>query len=144
MKKITITLSILMIFLFLSAFANAQIKVPPQVKTAFENRFTKAEKVSWGKENAHEYEAEFLLGGKHYSANFLADGKWKETEAEISKTDLPGSVLNAFNLKHAGNEIKICSKITGASGKIKYEIEYFVKGKTKEVLYDEEGKPAKE
>ena len=144
MKKLTITLSTLMIFLFICAFANAQIKVPPQVKTAFESRFATAEKVSWGKENAHEYEGEFLLDGKHYSANFLADGKWKETEAEISKTDLPASVLNAFNRKYAGSQIKMCSKITAASGTVKYEIEYLVKGKTKEVLYDEEGKPAKE
>ena len=139
--KKSLIASALLVF---AGFANAQIKAPVAVSKAFETKFAKATDVKWGKENKNEYEADFKLDGKKYSANFLTDGTWKETEAQIAASELPQAVTAAYKSKHSLAAIKMVAKIESASGKTKYEIEYKYGTKTKEVLFDENGKTAKE
>ncbi len=62
--------------------------IPTKVKTAFEQKFPNANKVSWDRENANEWEVEFKMDGKEYSANFDNYGNWKETEHEINTNDI--------------------------------------------------------
>jgi hypothetical protein len=121
------------------ATTNAQIKVPKAVENAFKTKFTNAQEVKWGKENKNEYEADFKMEGKTYSANFLKNGQWKETESEISITELPESVKKSYNIKHSNAAIKIISKIETATGNLQYEIEYKAAGKTKELVYNDQG-----
>jgi len=62
--------------------------VPEKVKSAFAGKFPNASSVKWDKENDEEWEAEFKMDGKEYSANFTVDGNWKETEYEIKKSEI--------------------------------------------------------
>lgn len=80
--------------------------VPQKVKDAFTKMFPNAKSVKWDKENATEWEAEFKMDKVAYSANFLEDGIWKETEHEINKKDLPQNVKSAFLKAFKGYDIE--------------------------------------
>ncbi len=91
--KIKKLMILLVLVSTMSITACAQNKnVPEEVKTTFNQKFPDAKKVSWDKENAKEWEAEFKMNGKKYSANFDNKGNWKETEYKISKSDIPAAV----------------------------------------------------
>lgn len=53
---------------------------PAAVLKTFGEKFPGITKVAWSKENAREWEAEFLINNKKTSATFAVDGTWKETE----------------------------------------------------------------
>ena len=63
--------------------------VPIRVKEAFAKKFPNIKKVKWEKESNSEWEGEFKIKGMEYSANFLEDGTWKETEHEIKRNAIP-------------------------------------------------------
>ncbi|MBI1286264.1 MAG: hypothetical protein GC178_01685 [Flavobacteriales bacterium] len=79
---------------------------PKEVETAFNQKFPDAQKVKWEKENANEWEAEFELNGKEYSANFLKDGTWKETEYEISLAEVPEDVMHTIDTQFPDHEVQ--------------------------------------
>lgn len=95
MKNLIFIVTILVAFSF-SACGQKE-NVPAKVKTSFAQKFPGATKVRWDKENANEWEAEFKLGGKSYSANFSTDGIWMETEHEIKKSEIPDAVQKTLN-----------------------------------------------
>ena len=74
---------------------------PEKVKTVFSKQFPEAKKVEWEQVNEREWEAEFRMDGKEYSANFSTDGQWMETEFEIKKSDIPENIktILAVNFK---------------------------------------------
>ena len=158
MKKIAMVFALLTSSILVSAQNISESVVPPLVKSAFSQKFSDATTVKWEKENANEYEAEFRIAGIGMSANFSADGKWLETETEISFAELPQAVTNSFLKNHKHSSKVEVAKIEMASGKIVYEIE--MKGETKgssgskedkgskgssegELFYDENGKELK-
>lgn len=75
-------------------------KVPSIVLSTFKTKFPNAEKVKWSLESSKEYEAEFKINKVEQSANFSEDGKWIETEVEISKSQLPQVVVDAINKQY--------------------------------------------
>lgn len=77
--------------------ACGQKKIPNSVITTFNNKFKNATNVNWDRENENEWEAEFKLAGKKYSANFNNEGEWLETEYNIDKPEIPSQVLSALN-----------------------------------------------
>lgn len=113
-------------------------KVPAAVKTAFAKKFPGAT-AEWGKENSKEYEAEFKLNGKSMSANFLTDGSWVETEAEISAAELPVAVKSAVEKKYPGAVISKVFKIDNSKGEQTFEAEIKTGGKKKEVVLKADG-----
>ncbi len=122
-------------FFALLHVANAQkvkdSKVPEAVKTAFAQKFSKAELEGWELEDGN-YEAEFEMSEDvEMSAVFAADGKWLETEQEIKKSELPAPVL----AKLTGKKVKEASKITRADGSVVYEAEV----KRNDLLFDAAG-----
>ncbi len=86
-----------------SAEANNPSK---KVEIAFNKKFPKAKKVEWGKESSSEWEAEFKMDGKDYSANFDNEGNWKETEYAINKTDIPTAVKTVLDSQYKGYDIE--------------------------------------
>jgi Putative beta-lactamase-inhibitor-like, PepSY-like len=120
----------------LSCFA---VPVPKTVSDAFTKKFPGATNVTWGKESAKEYEAEFKLNGKTMSVNFLADGNWTETEAMIVVAELPAAVVAAVTAKYPGFAITGADKIEKAGGKITYEAEIKKGSKKSEVIMTEDG-----
>ena len=98
MKKIFL---IVVAAAFLYSFSNT-ITPPAAVKKAFAAKFPTATKVTWGKESAKEWEAEFTFEGNKISANFYQDGTWLETERQIKSTELPQPVAAAIRTKYPG------------------------------------------
>lgn len=86
--------------------ACAQTKAPTEVTTAFSQKFPTAKKVKWDKENETEWEAEFKMNGKEFSANFTSEGIWKETENEISEAEIPLAVKQTLESEFNGYKIE--------------------------------------
>ncbi|MEI6263855.1 MAG: PepSY-like domain-containing protein [Sphingobacteriia bacterium] len=138
MKRIFI---ILFVCIGLLATTNAQKnKVTPAAEKAFTQKFPNAKEVKWEKEGKDEYEASFLMDGKKGSANFSSTGEWMETEMAIPQANAPKAVLDGFNKSFMGATIKEVYKIESKAGKNYFEIEYSLKGKTKEAKVDPTGK----
>jgi len=135
MKKYFL-LMITLLAITLSGFA---LKVPKAVTEAFTKKFPGATDIKWGKENAEEYEADFKLNGKIMSANFLADGRWTETEETINITALPVAVTTAVKTKYPNHTIIGADKIEKANGQITYEVELKNGSKKLEVILNDDG-----
>ena len=140
MKKICI---LLISILFLSTTIYAKVKVPTAVTDAFNKKFSNVTNVKWEKENKDEYEVSFKLNGDNCSANFTIQGEWLETESTIPFDKLPEKVKNSFNISFKNAKVKSAAKIEKAKAATTYEIEYKLKGKTKEVIMDADGKEIK-
>ena len=135
MKKTMISCAIIMIAISCSA-QNA----PAAAVKALKEKFPNATNVKWGKENAHEYEAEFKDGAKTVSANFSDKGDWMETETEIEVSALPQKVTDAFKKSYPGTTILEADRIEKPGGVIHYEVEYKSGLKKHEIVFDEDGK----
>ncbi len=122
----------------------AQTKTPVAVSSAFASKFPGATKVKWGKEGAHEFEAEFEMAGMKNSANYSEDGKWLETETGIKYESLPEKVRMAFEKSHKSSEVKETSSIETSKGRSFYEIEIKQGIKTVELFYSADGASVKE
>jgi len=130
-------------FISLSVSAQSGKNVPALVKTAFSQKFVKTTDVKWGREGKTEWEAEFKLDGKSYSANFDTKGNWAETEYSITASEIPAAVKATINKEYSSYKIKGTDVSETPKGKIVEVI--FVKGKKKvEVVFDENGKVTKE
>jgi uncharacterized membrane protein YkoI len=136
MNKIVIIITLIISTIF---SASAKITPPAAVSKAFKTQFANATDIKWGKENATEYEAEFMQDGVKHSANFSSKGKWIETETAIKYSEIPKAVQASFETAHKGTKKKEIAKIEKANGTIIYEIEITIGGKNKDCLYNEDG-----
>lgn len=109
----------------------AQQAVPDAIRSAFDEKFPKADDVEWKLEENGNWEVEFELDEEESSATFSAEGKWLETETEIAVDDLPEAVRKAVS----GQKIKEAARILRADGTTVYEVEI---GK-KDLIYDAQG-----
>jgi uncharacterized membrane protein YkoI len=135
MKK---PIGILTLFVSVTLLSCAQ-DTPAKVAESFKTKFPTAKSVKWEKENEKEWEAEFKMEGKEYSANFSVDGTWLETEHEIKNNELPEAVKmalkNDFGVYEI-EEIEISEKSNGTA----YEVELEKGEQTLEVVFDVSGK----
>ncbi|MBL0232041.1 MAG: PepSY-like domain-containing protein [Chitinophagaceae bacterium] len=124
--------------------ANSQlINVPAAVKSAFSAKYPNATDVKWGKENKHEYEAEFKMNNNAVSANFKENGSWVETESVITQTELPAAVKDAVMKKYPGATIVLSEKTEMPGNKIHYEVSFNVNQKKRSLEFNADGSPAK-
>ena len=114
---------------------------PAAVKAAFEKKFPTATKVSWDKEAATEWEAEFTFEGSSISANFAEDGTWLETEKKINATNLPKAVADAIKSKYPGWTISEADKTETSKHGTIYEADLKKGMDKKSVAYKEDGTP---
>lgn len=119
---------------------SAQIKVPTVTENAFKKMFPTASNVKWDKESKTEYEAEFLVDGKKHAANFSSTGEWLETEKAIETSAAPKVVVDAVTVAWPAATIKQIFDIVTKANKHYYEVEYLIKGKTKEAKIAVDGK----
>jgi hypothetical protein len=143
MKKVILVIGLVFAAVTTIGFKSEdQDKVPQAVKDAFAKKFPTAEKVDWDKESATEWEAEFKMNTLEYSANFLEDGSWQETEHEIDEAEIPQDVIKALQSNFSGYEIEEAEMSETPQGTVyEFEIE---KGKTEmEVSIDPNGKVLK-
>jgi hypothetical protein len=118
----------------------AQGKVPASVTSAFSSKFPNVSKVTWDKENRNLYEAEFMMNKKKHSANFTAEGKWLETESEVSFDQLPEKVQQSFTSTHKNKKVTSVEKIETSNGEVLYEIEVKKLPGRGEYVYTADGK----
>jgi len=117
---------------------------PATVQKTFEQKFPKATKVSWGKENEKEWEAEFTFKGSKLSANFTSDGAWVETEKEISVSELPKAVADAIQKQYPDWKITEADQTETAKNGVIYEADIKSGTKKKGVAFKEDGTPVAE
>lgn len=140
MKNLILTM---VLTLTISTVSCAQEKdVPQKVKTAFNQKFPNAKRVSWEMEDETEWEAEFKMNGKEYSANFSFNGEWKETEYEIKKSEIPANIKAILDQNFDDYDIEEAEIAESASGK-SYEFEIEVDDQEFEVAIDAQGKLTK-
>lgn len=140
MKNIILTMALTMAIS--TASCAQQKEVPQKVKTAFAQKFPNAKKVSWDMEDESEWEAEFKMNGKEYSANFSVNGEWKETEYEIKKSEIPANIQAILDQNFSDYDIEGAEIAETASGK-SYEFEIEVGEEEFEVVIDAQGKLTK-
>ncbi len=112
MKNILFLTTLLSVFIFA---CKPKESVVPKVITAFEKKFPDATKVRRSKESKEEWEAEFIIDPKEYTANFDDNANWKETEYEIPKSDIPMIVLTALDDNFSTykiNEVEFSETVT--------------------------------
>ncbi len=115
---------------------------PKKVKEAFAKKFPTVKKVKWDKENDTEWEAEFKMKGTEYSANFMEDGTWKETEHEIKKNAIPANIKTALDTEFAGYKIEEAEISETSEGSV-YEFELEKGEQAMEVAIDTNGEVVK-
>lgn len=118
-------------------------KAPSAVQTAFKKHFPTVTKVDYDKEKNGEYEAEFKLNGVEMSANFMADGTWRETETEIATTALPANITKAIATKYPNAKVVGAAKIETSDRGLLYEADLKTGMKKSEVLFDAVGNVVK-
>jgi hypothetical protein len=106
MKLMKVLTAFLIGFGMFAFTINNSQDVPQKVKDALTKMFPNAKSVKWDKESETEWEAEFKMDKIEYSANFLEDGTWQETEREIKEKDLPQNVKTAFLKAFEGYDIE--------------------------------------
>ena len=104
MKTSILILSAILLFSFTTCGQSGK-DVPTPVKSAFSQKFSKANNVKWGRENDKEWEAEFKMDGKNYSANFDNTGVWVETEYVITAKEIPAAVKTTLDKEAAGFKV---------------------------------------
>lgn len=140
--KTTILSLASVLLISLSACGQSGKDVPVPVKSAFSQKFSGATNVRWGMENDKEWEAEFKMGGRKYSANFDNAGNWMETEYQVTASELPATVKATLDIESAGAKIKLSEVTETNDGKA---FEFVInKGEDQtELIIDNSGKVTK-
>ena len=131
---------VVLAMLFASITSFSQSKAPKAIETSFKLKFPKATKMKWEKENAHEYEADFIENGVKHTANFNDKGEWLETESTTTFDKLPEKIKTSFKTSHNEDKIIAVAKIETSDGETHYEIEVKKVLKTVEYYYNSEDK----
>lgn len=141
MNKTLFIIAFLGGFVFTACSKNGTDKdeqAPEVVQKAFDAKFPNAKSVEWDKENDQEWEAEFKMDGKSYSANFSLDGTWLETESEMKAKDLPAKVQEAITTNFSGYKIE-SAELAESPERTAYEVEIQNDKETLEVVFDANG-----
>jgi hypothetical protein len=134
-KNFLLAVAILGITITLHAQDVKSSAVPVVVKSALHNKYPKATRVSWEKENGN-YEANWGgKGGEDNSVQLTAAGEFIEIVNAIPVSKLPKNAISYIKSHYKGARISEAGKITDAKGKISYEAEV----KRKDLVFDEQG-----
>lgn len=119
------------------AFGSTE-SVPQKVKDAFILKFPEVSIVQWEKESYTEWEAEFEIKGVEYSANYMADGTWMETEHQIRKRDIPKNIRTVLKSKFPKYKIEEAEIAETSEGSV-YEFQLEKGSENLEVAIDKKG-----
>lgn len=87
MKRLLITLTVVLSLITLSSFSNGE-KVNDNVLTSFNTSFKNATEVTWST-TAHLYKAKFVYNSQYLTAFYDADGNMIAVTRNISSFQLP-------------------------------------------------------
>lgn len=122
MQKIILIMTLGLTVCFAQAQRLTQNETPAAVKEAFAKHYPDADNVTWSKERADEFEAEFTSNGAKQSVNFDEAGNWLETETEINKSELPSNVIATIEKELPDYKIEEAKQIETPSEGIFYEV----------------------
>jgi len=141
MKKLILTASIFALFSNqISAQDIRPNDIPSVIRNNFQKSFPKASDIDWElKGNLYEVEFETGLLGDDHTAIYSADGRLIKHEEEISKSDLPKTVLASINKSFSEYRIDDVKKIT-ESRKVIYKTELKNYSQEWKVIFDAQGR----
>lgn len=139
MKKLVVTIVVMLFATFSFAQKMQEKNVPSNIKSIFKKMYPTAKEVKWDKEG-EKYEASFDLNKTDHSVLMDAQGNIIETEVEIELNQLPMGILDYVKTHYTGKQAKESAKITDAKGMVTYEVE--IKGM--DLIFDSNGKFIKE
>lgn len=126
MKKIVL---VFVASVITSVFFAQQLKesdVPVVVKNAMKESFPKVKDVKWNRENV-SYGAVFMEDKVYKAVLFDSKGVIKETEIQITQSQLPKGILAFMKKNYLNEKILKTEKIINSKGLVTYEVE--IKGK---------------
>ncbi len=122
------------------AMTTAQ-KCSVEVERSMKQNFPTATDIKWRKQKEIDnFEAEFKIRKREYSALFGKDGRLLETDEIIKDSQLPPAALQYLIHNRNGQSIKTAAKSMDASGNITYK----AKVKKIEIVFDYRGNFIKE
>ena len=116
MKRITLVISML----FITTITLAQTP-PNSVEKAFKNKFPTVNKAYWENENSNQWEAEFRVNKKRFTALFSSDGGWINTEAEIDTNEFPKELYQEITIRYPDFTLLEVCKIETSKNETFYE-----------------------
>lgn len=122
MKKLILLLAIMGLITVSYAQTLVPIDVPVKISKSFEKSHPKISPVEWSKVG-DDYKASYMVDDKNISVTYNAAGKLKETEKEISLSQLPAPVLKYVNDNFPGEVVKKKMLITSSTGKSLYQLQ---------------------
>lgn len=141
MKNLILTISILGLSITnISAQDIRQSEVPSVILNHFQKSFPKAADIDW-EIKGNYYEVEFETGflGDDHKILYSRDGKLVRHEEEISKSNLPKTVLASIKSSFNGYRTDDIKKIT-ESGKVIYNVELKNYSQEWKVVFDAQGR----
>ena len=115
MKKIFVSLSLLLAAGVPAVFANAGPEPGKQVLELFKKEFSTAESVTWTKQEEYD-KATFILGGRRAVAYFNEDGELEGCIRDIFFDQLPLAVMTAVDKKYSDAEIIDVREVSNVEG----------------------------
>lgn len=139
MKKLIFLLAIMGLFSGSYAQTPGQEDVPAKVIRSFEKSYPKISTVEWTK-LGDDFKASYTMDNKSMSVTYSSNGKIKETEKELSISQLPTPVLKYVNDNYPGEVVKKSYQRIGSNGKSSYE----VKMTNMDLAFDSKGEIVKQ
>lgn len=141
MKKTIMFFIVFALVVSVTAQNKKEVTVTEKAKATFAKLYPNVKEVKWGKEGKDEFEAEFKENGTAISLVIDAKGNLKETETDITKSELPKGVDEFVAKNHKGWSITEAAKIVDAKGIITFEAQITKDKKKKDLMFTKEGKP---
>lgn len=141
MKNLILTISILGLSITnISAQDIRQSEVPSVILNHFQKSFPKAADIDW-EIKGNYYEVEFETGflGDDHKILYSRDGKLVRHEEEISKSNLPKTVLASIKRSFNGYRTDDIKKIT-EGGKVIYNVDLKNYSQEWKVVFDAQGR----
>lgn len=140
-ENLILTISILGLSITnISAQDIRQSEVPSVILNHFQKSFPKAADIDW-EIKGNYYEVEFETGflGDDHKILYSRDGKLVRHEEEISKSNLPKTVLASIKRSFNGYRTDDIKKIT-EGGKVIYNVELKSNSQEWKVVFDAQGR----
>jgi hypothetical protein len=115
----------LLVIIGLSSVSYAQTQgpadVPANITKSFEKSHPEVSQAEWT-QSGDDYKANYILDNKSMSVTYNNKGKLKETEKELSISQLPTPVLKYVNDNYPGEVVKKSFQRMGSNGKSSYAV----------------------
>ncbi|MCW3116702.1 MAG: hypothetical protein JWM28_784 [Chitinophagaceae bacterium] len=115
MKRIIITLSMLMAVALTSVFANEGTDINQKVQAAFEKDFASAKNVKWNKDGEY-LKASFTIADMLTDAYYTQDGELMGSARNLLFDQLPLAVIHEFNKRFNEASVLNVLEITNDEG----------------------------